>query len=305
MNVPLRVDCKGMQIVPQGVRLLPLEPMPSSPSEPPPARRDPSIIRLGLVEYLNMQPLVAGLEQSPHARGMELWSAPPARLVNWMERGRIDAGMIPVAAALDHPQWQIVGTSMIGARGPVQSVLAMGPAPVASWARIAADPHSRTSNLLAQIILRRKYGTGGELIPPTPDVPWALPPSPIPGQANILIGTHAFEFRDAWRGHNAVTLDLAQEWFAWTGLPFVFAAWIVRPEVKDRAWLDALDAHRRDNAGRIEAIVRAWPHLAREHLSVEQGVRYLTESIDFDLDDAAREGLRRFHAEARALVMSA
>lgn len=281
--------------------------MPSPPPstdplpEPPAQRRDPSVVRLGVVAYLNMQPLISSLETSPHAAGIELWHAPPARLVEWMERGLIDSGMLPVAALLDHPDWEIVGRSMIGARGPVLSVLALGPQPPQSWRRIAGDAHSRTSNLLARVILRGRYGSPAELLPTPAEGAWRLPATPVPGQANVLIGSHAFEHRAAWNGSQHARLDLGAEWFAWTGLPFVFAAWLARPGLTRLDWIDALEQQRRANAARIEAIVRAWPHLARENLSVAEGVAYLTRHIDYDLDDSARAGLRHFLTLARAL----
>src|SRR5437773_114949 len=56
--------------------------------------------------------------------------------------------------------------------------------------------------------------------------------------------------------------DLGQEWFDWTGLPFVYAFWAVRPGVDLGPVADALREAKRRGLERIGPIAaREAPHL--------------------------------------------
>jgi chorismate dehydratase len=99
-------------------------------------------------------------------------------------------------------------------------------------------------------------------------------------------------------------LDLGEEWHAWTGLPFVFATWLVRADADEatrarvRTAARVLDHQRRHNAGRIEGIVarEAAPHRWPADLATE----YLRDLLRFDLNDQARAGLARYLQECHA-----
>jgi chorismate dehydratase len=283
------------------------------------------LLRLGTVDYLNMRPLVDGLETAL-AGIAELCPAPPSRLAEWLAAGRIDVGMVPVAAILGHPDWMIVrpaacsafgsgpasgSGSMIGSRGPVLSLLLLGVGPPREWRRLRPDAHSVNTNALARIILERKYGVIGlELAEPIPMDGWEPPERPAPGEAMTLIGSRALRWRDwgdaveagagARTGSGRVVLDLGAEWTDWTGLPLVCAVWAARPGL-DPATLadlaDRLEAHKLANRRRLPEIAAHWEGLAHDRLTPAQALDYLTRNIAYDLDDAAMAGLARFKSE--------
>ena len=93
-------------------------------------------------------------------------------------------------------------------------------------------------------------------------------------------------------------VDLAEAWHAWTGLPFVFALWVVRRGVD----LGDLPERWRD------AGPRAWPMpttLARETgpglgLDVATCYDYLDRVLSYDLGEPEIAGLRRFARMAAA-----
>jgi predicted solute-binding protein len=83
---------------------------------------------------------------------------------------------------------------------------------------------------------------------------------PITGA--LVIGDTALRWRHRPPRGFSLAMDLASAWFAWTGLPFVFACWGVRRSLPDSAkeWLgrfleDSLDAAE----GRREELVRDLP----------------------------------------------
>jgi chorismate dehydratase len=259
------------------------------------------IFRLGVVHYLNMAPLVHGLDGCG-TEGLEVKAGPPSRLAQWLERGEIDAGMIPVAALFRHPEWRVMGRSMIGSRGPVRSVAVIGPDPPATWRRLRPDPQSVTSNALAQVALRR-MGVSFELAGPIPENGWTPPPAPMPAEAFVAIGSRALAWRDLWREARPARciLDLGEWWTAWTGLPFVYAVWTVRPGVEVGDWPERLEALKRRNLARIDAVAREWPSRIAEGMTPADAEAYLTRNVSYDLDGSALAGLRRFYEEGRAV----
>lgn len=257
-----------------------------------------------------MLPLVHGLDRLslPGARheSLQIVPAQPSLMTHMLDQGELDIGMAPVGAMLERPEWRIVGRSMIGSSGPVRSVLAISRETPQAWRRLHPDSHSRTSNVLIQTLLAGRFGVRPELAEPIPMEGWEPPDRPAPGEAFVIIGTRAIRWRSLWQAEGGASLDMGEEWTAWTGLPFVFAVWVARRDARLdtaelAAWMEKFEALKRENLARLDAIIAQWPGLAEERQSPEEARDYLAKNIRFDLDDAALAGLDRFHAEAAKL----
>jgi chorismate dehydratase len=222
-------------------------------------------VRFGSVPYLNARPLVEGL--SP------MLLATPAELAARFARGEVDVALLPVAAgeASGAPR---VGSLGIAAEGPVDSVLLFLRRPVEAVRTVALDPASRTSVVLARLLIEEAWGHSPRYVDP-------------PADAELLIGDAALV-----RGQgDEPRLDLAEEWTRWTGLPFVFAAW--DGDARAEAALEA--AYARGTV-RIPSYARG----AGLGLPPERLERYLRERIRFRIGPREEEGLRRFVARGRA-----
>ncbi len=257
-----------------------------------------SRLRVGVVSYLNMLPLTYEMDTLGDANcDIEVVSVPPAPMAQMMDSGELDLGMLPVGAVIGRPDWKIVGHSIIGSNGPVKSVLVIGRGDPSTWRRLHPDSHSRTSNILAQILLEKQFNNHLELTSAIPPADWS-PPSPLPGgEAFVLIGTRALRWRHLGEREGVTALDLGEIWTDWTGLPFVFAVWAARKDFDPGDWMDRFEELKRRNQAKLPEIVRGWPGLADEHLDVEGAIRYLTENIKFDLTGEAWAGLSRFYEE--------
>jgi len=96
-------------------------------------------------------------------------------------------------------------------------------------------------------------------------------------------------------------LDLGEEWWELTGLPFVFACWMAPahlPISELQRLFQILAAGQQAGAGMTEklldkyAAVKRWPReLAR---------RYFTEYLRYAWTDAMTDGLRKFYELAQA-----
>jgi chorismate dehydratase len=276
--------------------------LPSATEHEPASAAPVKPLRLGVVRYLNMLPLIYGLDRYPEDE-LQLIEGTPGELADWLEQGRIDMGMVPVVSLFSNPDWRVVGHNMIGSAGPVRSVLLVGDHPE-SATRLHPDSHSRTSNILARIMLRNHFGNDRIEVG---EVPWNAPVRagavPDEGDLQVLIGSHAnawiSRFSPATRTvhpkEQVASLDLGECWTRWTGLPFVYAVWAARPDTPTGAWPERLKEQCRLNLSRIGEVVSASPHLDEELITTEDAKSYLMENIQFTLDDRAVQGLNHFY----------
>lgn len=250
-------------------------------------------IRIGAVNYLNTKPLIHELDQlAPEAA---LILDYPSRLADRLSRGDLDVALIPIVEYFRSGKYCLVPGISISSRGPVLSVTLFSKVPWARIRRVALDEGSRTSAALSRILLHHRYDVRPELVPLLLDAR----PDEVDADAVLLIGDRAMH---ACLPGFAHAFDLGQEWHDWTGLPFVYAAWAVRPGVELGAVEEALhEAKRRgmENTG---------PIAAREAkvLGLDAGFcrRYLTNIIRFDLGPRELAGMRRFHELASDLGLA-
>jgi chorismate dehydratase len=236
-------------------------------------------IRIGGVPYGVGAPLMAGLESDP---GVTLLKAPPTALIEALRAGELDVALVSSIEAIERPGYLVAPGLGIACKREVRSVRAFRrrATPIRS---IGLDASSATSAALLRILLARVHaqevaaGATFTAIAPTRN------PDALPQDLVLLIGDHGLEAdpgaREVW--------DLGAQWRAFTGLPFVFAAWLCRPGTDAAAVLPVL---RRARArSRVQG---------RHTLGGVDGTR---GAVHYDLDDEDLRGLQRFYREARAL----
>ncbi len=244
-----------------------------------------SSLRVVGVEYLNARPLWESLREDPR---LDLRLAPPSEVARALAEAEADVGLMPVAAAATIGELRVLRNMAIGARGKVRSVAIVAERPIHELESIALDLSSRTSVVLARLLLARQKLT--------PRLFGAQPKDAIAQigdrRGALLIGDPALDVEEKY----PYRLDLAEAWLEWTGLPFVFAAWFARPDCVSREQEDLFRIAKQKGLARTDAI--AAEHAARSGLSEESLRSYLTESIRYDLGDEELAGLQRFWAEA-------
>src|SRR5947209_7724039 len=197
-------------------------------------------VRIGAVNYLNTKPLIYELDLlAPEA---ELILEVPSRLADHLADGDLDVALIPAIEYFRGGPYTIVPNIAIASRGPVLSVTLFSRVPWQDIRRVALDAGSRTSAALCQILLRKRYGVN----PAVEALPLDRGAEDADTDGVLLIGDRAM--RACLPGF-AHAFDLGQEWFDWTGLPFVFAVWAVGPGVDLGGVAGALtEAKRRGQA---------------------------------------------------------
>jgi chorismate dehydratase len=255
-----------------------------------------SVVRLGAVSYLNVRPLVYGLELRTDLFSLRF--DVPSKCAALLHEGSIDVGMIPSIEYLrgDGTYRMVPGMGIIS-DGPVASVAMFTTTPIDRIRTIAADTSSRTSNALLRVLCYEAFGIDPAFVP--------MPPAPREMlrrcDAALLIGDPAL-FLD----HEAAGLqkmDLGEQWSALTGLPFVWAAWTGRLGALPSTAIPALARARDAGIAASDEVATAYCDPARAEL----GRRYLRENMRYHLGAREEAGLRRYFelAEKHGVIAKA
>ena len=248
----------------------------------------PAKVRVGAVAYLNTKPLIEDLTTFAPAADLRLDL--PSRLADQLRDGQLDVALIPVIEYFRAGgDYTVVPGVAIASRGPVLSVTLFSRVPWGQIRSVALDEGSRTSAALTKVLLFHKHG----LRPRTVPLPIDANADALDTDAVLLIGDRAMQ---ACLPGFPFAYDLGQEWFEWTGLPFVFAVWAVRPGA-DLRGVDAGLRQARDH-GVARAGHIAWREAPRLNLDAGLCRRYLTNILSFDLGPEELAGLRKFYSLA-------
>jgi len=234
-----------------------------------------SSLRISVVDFLNARPLTWGLLHDPPA-GVEVSRDVPSVCAAKLASGEADVGLIPSIEYQRIPGLRVIPGLGIAASSEVRSVLLVSDVSRERIRSVALDPASRTSAALTRILLKRVYGLAPEY-------------RDGPADARLVIGDPALKTR--LNGH--VVLDLAAEWRAFSGHPFVFAFWAAREERATAELAALLRASHAAGRERFEALVRE--EASSTGLSEAVVEDYLRHALHFDLDDGDLEGLRLFY----------
>ena len=235
---------------------------------------------MAAVSYLNTKPLLYGIRRHDVINEIELVEDYPARIAQMLIDGRVDVGLIPVAATMRLPQWHLVGDHCIGCDGAVASVCIFSEVPMDEIKTVLLDYQSRTSVNLARILLKEYWKKEVVLV----DASGEDYRSQISGTtAGVVIGDRAL----SQRLRSRYSYDLGEAWKAHTGLPFVFAAWISNKKLTHDFEQRFNDANRQ-GLEQIDEVVKMNP------FPVFDLHDYYTKCIQYQLTDEKKKGMQLF-----------
>ena len=237
-------------------------------------------IKISAVSYTNTQPFIYGLRHTAIFHKIDLSLDIPADCAQKLIDNKVDIGLIPVAAIIDLPHWEIVSDYCIGANGPVNSVFIFSNCDISEIKTLQLDPESRSSNNLSRVLLKNYWKINPELIINAPD--YAV--SNDLHTAFVQIGDRTFGKKDKY----AYSYDLAEVWKQFTGLPFVFAAWIANHTIP-QAFMDEFNKSLKYGLDNRQTIIDNLP--ARDDFDLTD---YLTHKLDFTLNDDKVKALHLF-----------
>jgi predicted solute-binding protein len=253
-------------------------------------------LRIGCVQYLNARPLIRG------------WSGEvvldhPATLCAQLACGDFDVALVSSFEFLRNPIYRIVDDVSIASTGPVYSVLVAHRGEISQIEQIELDPAAETSVNLLRCLLA-ELGLNPRLIAKCeldkhaqqdvlgsagwqPAVAGSLPATP---NARLLIGDQAIRFRHTYADEFHFW-DLGEQWARLVDLPFVYAFWLVRPEVVDaKPIADRLRALRDENLAKLDKLIADEKEFDPKFCD-----RYYRKHLRFNFGEREKEGLRAFH----------
>lgn len=235
------------------------------------------LLRIGCVKYLNARPLIYGWPG-------EVVFDHPSALCERLASGLLDVALVSSFEFLRNPVYTLVDGVSIASRGPVHSVFVAHAGELAEIEEIEVDPASQTSvNLLR--CLMAENGMSPKFVIRSRLIQRAL----TPRLAKFFIGDQAIRFRDESAG-TFQFWDLGEEWQKRTQLPFVYALWLIRPEVPSpKAIADSLRACRDNNLREFDVLIAA-----EKEFSPEFCQYYLRECLSYQLGAQEKEGLSTF-----------
>jgi len=234
---------------------------------------------VGAVSYLNTKPLMYAFKHGLQINGMEIREDYPAKIAGMLLNDEIDVGLVPVAIIPKLDEYHIIGDFCIGAESAVASVCIFSEVPLEKIEKVILDYQSKTSVALARVLIEHY---------------WKLPVvfeeagenfrDDIKGTtAAVVIGDRAFEQRKI----SPYFYDLAQAWIEFTGLPFVFAAWVANKKLPP----DFIASFNEGNRTGVENI----NEVVSENTSSFYDLKtYFTKNSSYRLTENKRKGLEKF-----------
>jgi predicted solute-binding protein len=228
-------------------------------------------LRIGCVKYINARPLIRG------------WPGQvdfdhPSTLCKRLAKGELDVALVSSFEFLRNPIYRIVDNVSISSAGPVYSVIVAHQRQISDIDEIELDPAAETStNLLRCLLAELKLA---------PRLVRSSASSITPHRARLFIGDQAIRFRQkhATRFH---FWDLGEEWKNIVDLPFVYAFWLIRPEVVDpKRIANRLRTLRDENLARIDNLIAEEKDFDRDFCH-----RYYRENLRFGFSEKEKEGL--------------
>jgi chorismate dehydratase len=236
-------------------------------------------IKVSAVSYLNTKPLLYGIERHKVINDIELTLEYPALIAQHLRDNTTDVGLVPVAAIPTIPNARVISDYGIGAEAEVASVCIFSHVAMENIERIYLDYQSRTSIRLAQVLMKH-YWKKEVAILEAPENYIDL----IEGTtAGVIIGDRALQ----QLSHFEFIYDLAEHWKRFTGLPFIFAAWVANKDLPEH-FIAQFNEANASGLDHIDSVVQDNP-FADYDLNI-----YYRRNISYFLDEEKKKGLELF-----------
>ncbi|GAB6183425.1 menaquinone biosynthesis protein [Thermodesulfovibrio hydrogeniphilus] len=250
-------------------------------------------LKVGWIQYANVYPIYYVLEKEGLLNGVHFVKGVPSQL-NWALRNDlIDISpSSSVEYLLNKELYDYIDGICISSKEYVGSVLFFTDFDLKELdgKKILLTEQSATSQLLLRVILEKFLG-----LSPSYDISSA----PYNGESFLLIGDDALKFRKILK--NKKIYDLANLWYQHTGLPFVFALWIVRKSIETvenelhKQYIQFRETllYARDRCkAYFEEMVKNY--YLKEFMSEDEILYYWQENMDYCLTEKHKKSLELF-----------
>jgi chorismate dehydratase len=236
-------------------------------------------VRVGAVSYLNTKPLIYGFENGLMKGEVDLFIDYPSKIAAMLLNNEMDIGLVPVAIIPEMKEHYIISDFCIGSVREVASVCLFSEVPINKIETILLDYQSRTSVALLKILIKEYWKINVKFEETSENYQ-----SKISGTvAGLVIGDRALQQRKI----SPYIYDLGLEWKKFTGLPFVFAAWISNKKTEEN-FIKNFNEANAFGLNQIDKVIK-------ENYYKGFDLRhYYTDCISFIMDENKKKGLNLF-----------
>ena len=189
-------------------------------------------IKIGQIPYLNSEVFYRGMDTSV----AELSPLVPSALSGAVQNGQVEAGPVPLVTCFAiEDRFKPLGSYCIATVERAYSILFYSRVPIEdlNGKIVGITSETSTSVRLLKTLLKHRFNVNPSKYEMVRDS----------NDSFLLIGDEALRNRLGVAGY-PYQYDLGEVWYQWTGLPFVFARWVVRNDLDQRCieWIEtALD----------------------------------------------------------------
>ncbi len=240
-------------------------------------------IKISIVNYTNTLPFKWALKHSPLLTEIDLQEDIPSICGQKLKFKQVDLALMPVAMLTELDNYFIETDYCIGADGKVDSVKLYSQVPLEDISTVILDYQSRSSITLTRVLFKFFWKKEVAYMEAKPGFEQGISGN----NAAVVIGDRTF----AMNGKYKFEYDLAEEWKKFTGLPFVFAAWISTDKLPGTfvERFNAVLKHGVDNTANAVEETNELRNISRQDALI-----YLTKRIDYQLDNDKRKALDLF-----------
>ncbi|MDI1355947.1 MAG: menaquinone biosynthesis protein [bacterium] len=250
----------------------------------------PEKIKISIVNYTNTLPFKWAIKNSPFLEKIDLQEDIPSICAQKLKYKQVDLALVPVALIPELDSYFIETDYCIGANGKVDSVKLYSRVPLEKITNVTLDYQSKTSITLVKVLFKFFWKYEVNFADAKPGFE-----SEIRGDnAAVIIGDRTFGLN----GTFPYEYDLAEEWKKFTGLPFIFAAWVSTEKLPQNFILE-FNALLQKGVNEIGAAVEE--SFDQDFPSKAEITNYLIKRIDYRLNEEKRKALDLFFSYIKLL----
>lgn len=239
-------------------------------------------IKITAISYLNTIPFIYGIQKSGFLENYKLELEVPSASARKIFEHKADIGLVPVALLKNLKDYKIITDYCIGAVGNVKSVVLLSHKPLAEINKVILDYDSLTSVNLVKVLAKHYWKIEPIWVNQTQNNVELLEKN----ESVVAIGDKTFELI----GKFEYCYDLSDEWYKFTGLPFVFACWVCISDVSMEFIRNFSEAIAY-GVMHVEEAIREIPEGRYPNINTKE---YLTKQISFRFDENKRKALEKF-----------
>lgn len=243
----------------------------------------PEKIKISIVNYTNTLPFKWAIKRSSILEKIDLQEDIPSICAQKLKYKQVDLALVPVALIPELDSYFIETDYCIGANGKVDSVKLYSDVPLTEIETVTLDYQSKSSITLTKVLFKFFWKLPVTFIDAKPGFEHEIKHT----QAAVVIGDRTFDLNGVHRHE----YDLAEEWKKFTGLPFVFAAWLSTEKLPEH-FITEFNAVLQNGVDNIHQALEEDYHV--KNLSKALTLQYLTQRIDYRLNEEKRKALALF-----------